>query len=215
MNEDTRVPYQISFARLWEARFMSHLDMMRAAMRLLRRSGLPIYFSEGFNPKPKISYRTMPLSSGHTSECERVIFQLMEETPDAEVGDAVAGAMPPGVALDELRRVSSAKKDENKPRGMEYYVYFAGGEQEMIARSFLEAVAEKNLAAGPLSMEQAARARIMARGDSKDFIERNFSRAVSVVVPVGNDYVRLDRLLGSIPGAAETIVHYHRRAETF
>ncbi len=212
MTEDTRVPYRIRFARLWEARFISHLDLMRAFMRLLRRTGLPIYFSEGFNPKPKISYRTMPLSSGHTSECERVFFQLMEELPETEVERAFAAAMPPGLVLDSIRRVRSAKKDENPPKAMQYYIYFTDA-ADGIGERLLRAARDENVQMEVLDMETAAVAILLEKGDSSEFIKNTFPFAVSAATPVGNDYVRPDRIVEKVVDPEKIIIHYHRRKE--
>ena len=51
------------------ARFMSHLDRMRYYVRLLRRARLPVAFSEGFNPRPRIA-TPLALAVGHESEGE-------------------------------------------------------------------------------------------------------------------------------------------------
>ncbi|HEC68816.1 MAG TPA: DUF2344 domain-containing protein [Candidatus Omnitrophica bacterium] len=61
--------------------FLSHLDIYRLLLRALRRSGLPLFYSSGFNPHPKISMGKA-LKLGQTGETE-VIFYFKEKiTPD-------------------------------------------------------------------------------------------------------------------------------------
>ncbi len=60
---------RISFGRGEEIKFLSHLDLMRLWERALRRVGLPVAYSEGFSPHPRISLAA-PLSVGITSQAE-------------------------------------------------------------------------------------------------------------------------------------------------
>ncbi len=65
------------FMRGEEVKFISHLDIMRTFERALRRSGIPISYSTGFNPQPQIVFG-LPLAVGFTSESEYADFQLIE-----------------------------------------------------------------------------------------------------------------------------------------
>ena len=59
---------RIGFYKVGDMQFISHLDLQRFMKRAFVRSGLPIWFSEGFNPHPKMVFST-PLSIGIQSEC--------------------------------------------------------------------------------------------------------------------------------------------------
>ena len=48
--------YRIEYSKTGRARWLSHLELIRTFMRALRRSGLPLVFSQGFNPHPRLSY---------------------------------------------------------------------------------------------------------------------------------------------------------------
>lgn len=72
------------------ARFTSHLDFLRAMTRTLRRAHIPVSFSQGFNPHPRLSF-ALPLPLGMTSRCE-----LMELETDIDIA--------PDVLLDTLNR---------------------------------------------------------------------------------------------------------------
>ncbi|MBQ0110113.1 MAG: TIGR03936 family radical SAM-associated protein, partial [Clostridiales bacterium] len=47
--------YRVTFTKTGRLKYISHLDLQRAVTRLLLRSGIPIQWSEGFNPHPRIN----------------------------------------------------------------------------------------------------------------------------------------------------------------
>jgi radical SAM-linked protein len=86
--------------------FMSHLDMMRALERAIRRSGLRLAFSEGFHPHPKISFAA-PLSVGISSEGEIADIELMSSAAADEVSAKLAAHLPEGLRVDRVVEVTS------------------------------------------------------------------------------------------------------------
>ncbi|MGM0653222.1 MAG: TIGR03936 family radical SAM-associated protein, partial [Bacillota bacterium] len=58
-----------SFARKIELAYISHLDMMRLLLRALHRSGLPLAYSQGYNPHPRLTL-ALPLPLGVTASEE-------------------------------------------------------------------------------------------------------------------------------------------------
>lgn len=82
---------------------MSHLDLNRTMTRALRRAELPIWYTEGFNRHPYITFAA-PLSLGYEGKRECMDFRLEEEVADGEVVDRLNGVMPEG-----LRVVSCAE----------------------------------------------------------------------------------------------------------
>lgn len=80
----------VCFTRGPQTRFLSHLDMQRAMQRALRRSGLPIGYSQGFSPHIQLSFATA-LSVGQISRYE-VLDIKMEAAVD---GDAFCSALNP------------------------------------------------------------------------------------------------------------------------
>jgi len=69
-----------TFVKTGTIRYISHLDLQRAFTRLLLRSKLPIRFSEGFNPHPKLMF-AQPLSLFQESICEVAEFRFDDESP--------------------------------------------------------------------------------------------------------------------------------------
>ncbi len=63
------IKYRFCYAKYGEAKYVSHLDLIRLFSRSFKRAGIPLTYSEGFNPHPKMAIG-LPLSVGVTSECE-------------------------------------------------------------------------------------------------------------------------------------------------
>jgi len=84
-------------------RYMSHLDNMRAIERAIRRAGLPVAYSQGFNPTMKLSFGP-PLPLGFTSEAECVDITLDENLMPYMI-ENLKSAMPDGFDILEARVV--------------------------------------------------------------------------------------------------------------
>ena len=87
----------LEFAKKDAAAFISHLDLQRAFSRAIRRSGMPVKLSEGFNPHYTVSFASA-LALGLPSECECVEMQLTKEVTPAEFLQAMSASLPPGLA---------------------------------------------------------------------------------------------------------------------
>jgi radical SAM-linked protein len=79
-------------------RFVGHLDLARAFDRAVRRADLPVSYSEGFNPRARISFAA-PLPVGVQGEAEWCVIDLERPLPPAEVQARLAARMPPGIHL--------------------------------------------------------------------------------------------------------------------
>ncbi|OPX87926.1 MAG: hypothetical protein A4E53_02301 [Pelotomaculum sp. PtaB.Bin104] len=96
--------YRIQYSKEGPARYISHLDLLRAFERAGRRAGLPLAFTQGFNPHPIIAFAA-PLGVGTAGDAEYADLGLSEELAVGEVLQALAGALPEGVRLLEVRLV--------------------------------------------------------------------------------------------------------------
>lgn len=88
----------LKFTKLYEAKFISHLDTMRTLHRAFRRAGLPITYSKGFNPHPSISVAA-PLSLGIGSTAEYADVELDEFVDQGDVKDRLNIALPEGIKI--------------------------------------------------------------------------------------------------------------------
>ncbi len=78
----------VCFTKTDSLQYISHLDLQRAIHRMLIRSGLPIAYSEGFNPHPRLNI-VLPLSIYQEGERELFEFRINQELPIQEVIDAL------------------------------------------------------------------------------------------------------------------------------
>src|SRR6188472_4493375 len=95
---------RIRYAKRGPLRFTSHRDFARAFERALRRAGVPIAFSQGFTPHPKVSYASAA-PTGVASEAEYLEIGLRAVVDPAELVRALDAALSPG--LDVLEAVES------------------------------------------------------------------------------------------------------------
>lgn len=83
-------------------RHIGHLDIQRAVMRALRRSGLPVSYSRGFNPHILLTFASA-LSTGAAGRKEIMEVQLDREVTPDEFVSAMNAAMPPDMQLSSAR----------------------------------------------------------------------------------------------------------------
>ena len=100
---------RLKYAKREAASMISHLDLVRLFRRAIRRAGLPVCYSQGFSPQPKIAFG-IPLSVGNTSDCEMVDVELMQVVSLAEIEARLSGQMPRGLELVEVKEVSLQEK---------------------------------------------------------------------------------------------------------
>ncbi|QRN84092.1 DUF2344 domain-containing protein [Chloroflexota bacterium] len=96
---------RLKYAKGPSLRFTGHLDMQRLWERLLRRSGLPIRYSQGFNPRARLNLASaLPL--GVISESEMLDFWMDVPLPTETVRKHLAENAPPGLDIQEVTSVS-------------------------------------------------------------------------------------------------------------
>jgi radical SAM-linked protein len=92
---------RVRYAKRGRLRFTSHRDIQRALERALRRTGVPMAYSAGFSPHPKISYAGAA-SMGAASEAEYLEISVTQRLDPDKVRAALDGAMPPGLDILEV-----------------------------------------------------------------------------------------------------------------
>ena len=89
---------RIRFSKTDAMRFIGHLDLFRSWERTFRRSGLPLAYSLGFHPQPRLNLAcALPL--GMTSECEIIDAWLECSSPLPDVRRSFASVLPPGIEI--------------------------------------------------------------------------------------------------------------------
>ena len=101
----TPLRIRAEFTKGDRARYVSHLDLIRTWERAMRRAGLPVAMSQGFNPHPKMA----PASSlpvGQTSRSEVIEVTLTEPITADEFARRVNASMPEGLRVTRAKEVS-------------------------------------------------------------------------------------------------------------
>ena len=96
---------RISFSRGEEVKYISHLDLMRLWERALRRAKMPLAYSQGFSPHPKISIAA-PLPLGVTSETELADIILTKRVSPYYFINAINGQLPLGIGIIGVTQVA-------------------------------------------------------------------------------------------------------------
>ncbi|HKS17391.1 MAG TPA: TIGR03936 family radical SAM-associated protein [Planctomycetota bacterium] len=110
-------PYRLRFTKTGKLRFLSHHDLMRLFERAMRRSGLPLRMTEGYNPHPILSFPTA-LGLGIESLDEVLEFELSAWTSPAKIEAALGSQLPEGVKLVKVE--AFARKDRSAVEFVEY-----------------------------------------------------------------------------------------------
>ena len=98
MRGDAGFPMRIRFAKRGPVRFISHRDVARAFERAFRVAELPVAFTLGFSPRPKVSFGPA-LAVGYESDAEYLDVECTHEVAGHDVAAVVNTALPDGMAV--------------------------------------------------------------------------------------------------------------------
>lgn len=114
--DNSPITLRVKFKKVGQLQYISHLDLVRTVHKIVVRSKLPLWYTEGFNPKPKLVFAA-PLSVGTESVCEFLDIRLNEKiSPDK------AMKMLNSNMTDEMQ-VLSAYYPETKPTELKWLAY--------------------------------------------------------------------------------------------
>ena len=89
---------RVFFEKKGRAVYISHLDILRTMQRALKRSGLPVWYSEGFNPRIYLNF-PLALSLGVEGCCEPMDMYITEEVGMEEIVSRLDAQMPEGLRI--------------------------------------------------------------------------------------------------------------------
>ena len=98
MDNNNTVDARLFYTKTGDLKYISHLDMNRCMQRVLRRSRLPIWHTEGFNPHVYITF-ALPLSLGIESLYETMDFRLVDGADFETAEKLLTPALPAGIKL--------------------------------------------------------------------------------------------------------------------
>ena len=150
------VKWAVWFTVGGDLRFLSHRNMMSLCERSAARAKLPIKFSEGFNPRPKLSL-PLPRPVGVSSRCELMIIELKTDSPVSDPGLHLGEQFPEGMKL--IKTEPLPNKTKAKIKAVTYELSLTDSERKQI-KARLE------------TLEQSAKWEVARRrnpGDDKPF----------------------------------------------
>ena len=89
---------RLRFSKTGQAKYISHLDTNRVFSRAFARAKINLWFTQGFNPHPYMSF-SLPLSLGVESLCENVDIRILDDISNDEVKKRVNDALPLGIRI--------------------------------------------------------------------------------------------------------------------
>jgi radical SAM-linked protein len=134
---------RIRFSRGEEIKFISHLDLMRLWQRALNRAGVALAYSEGFNPRPRMSLAA-PLALGVTSEAELMDIVLAKWSSPHAFTAAVGRQLPHGVKISGVFNTPPTLPSlQSQVRFAEYTVELATDKGQSEIESAINSLLEK------------------------------------------------------------------------
>lgn len=94
------IPMRVFYTKTGTAKYISHLDINRCFQRAMKRAGIPLWYTEGFNPHAYLTF-PLPLALGYESLCECVDFRLVEAMEPEEIVRRLNQVMPMGLSVQK------------------------------------------------------------------------------------------------------------------
>jgi len=150
MRGDNGFPVRIRFAKRGKVRFISARDVARALERAFRIEQLPLAFTEGFSPRPKVSFG-LALSVGHESDAEYLDVELTEPVDTAALAERLTPALPEGMpATGAVRLIERAPALQESITEVQYRVATIDGRGQPVPEEVLDAAASGVMASDVL-----------------------------------------------------------------
>ena len=101
MVPEEKIKVRIKFSKVGDLMYISHLDLARTMQRIILRSGIDIWYSEGFNPQPKMVF-AVPLPTGVESNCELLDIKLNSYMSNEEIKNRLNDNLPEQMRVLEV-----------------------------------------------------------------------------------------------------------------
>lgn len=136
---------RIRYAKRGRLRFTSHRDFGRAFERAIRRAGLPIAFSSGYSPHPKISYAGAS-PTGAASEAEYLEIGLTHRRDPEQVRRDLDDALPTGLDLVDIVVAGEGSQSlADRLEASEWEITLTGTAPEQAARAVADFLAAESI----------------------------------------------------------------------
>ncbi len=92
---------RIYFSKIGEAKYISHLDLMRCFSRAMTRAEIPLWYTEGYNPRPYMNF-AMPLSLGMEGSLEILDIRTETDIKNSEIKDRLNATLPRDIRIVDV-----------------------------------------------------------------------------------------------------------------
>ncbi|MBR4240597.1 MAG: TIGR03936 family radical SAM-associated protein, partial [Eubacterium sp.] len=158
---------RLRFSKTDTAKYISHLDINRAFQRAFSRAKINLWYTEGFNPHPYMSF-SLPLSLGVESLCENVDIRIIDDSADySEIKDKMNAVLPMGIRIVD---VYSDFMDCHDIAYSDYVYKFEFADNQTALEKIESVLSQDEILA--LKKGKKGKKRIMKETDIKQFIDK-------------------------------------------
>ena len=129
--------FRLQFTKYGDMQYVSHLDLIRLFTRIFHRAQLPLAYSEGFNPHPKMAV-LLPLSVGFESSCEYIDVEFKEGVSMLDCMKKLKGKLPIGMEIPQITQLNETSKKAKAIRYATYEIKFKTSLSQEALDEFLD-----------------------------------------------------------------------------
>jgi radical SAM-linked protein len=160
---------RIKYIKENNMKFLSHLELIKTLERAFRRMNFKMAFSQGFNPKPKISYAA-PLPVGVETECDYLDVELLEKVDLKDLLDNQKDYLPNGLEFVEARYRDKSKKMMALITDSEYIVKLST--EEVYTKDSMQGKLDAFVGQREITYEKMTKKKKLKLVDVKPYIQK-------------------------------------------
>ena len=157
---------RLRFSKTGRLKYISHIDINRAMSRALKRAQIPLWYTEGFNPHPYMSF-SLPLSLGVESLCESVDLRIIGDITNDEIKNRLNNVLPQDIKIVD---VYDDFRDNSEIVYSDYVYKFEFKDNEAAFEKIKNVLSSDEIIA--LKKGKQGRKRVMKETNIKSFIDK-------------------------------------------
>ena len=157
---------RLRFSKTGRCKYISHLDINRCMARAFSRAEIPLWFTEGFNPHPYMSF-SLPLSLGVESLCESVDLRIIGDITNDEIKNRLNNVLPQDIKIVD---VYDDFRDNSEIVYSDYVYKFEFKDNEAAFEKIKNVLSSDEIIA--LKKGKQGRKRVMKETNIKSFIDK-------------------------------------------
>lgn len=134
VKQDGRHLVALTFSKGERLRWLGHLDLLRTFERTIRRAGLPLSYSEGFNPRPRMRFAS-ELGVGVTGARELLVIELSEPLDAVSIARSLNSSLPSGIRIVEVQILPEGAPKALHPVASVYEVQVSGTTADSLSKA--------------------------------------------------------------------------------